>query len=120
MCSRIFRISAGAAAIEVECSAWRISVPDVSCCGAGKSYHAGMRFVVFVCLISSHLAFGQHAFEVASIKATDPNPNNAAFIGMSADGARVKYSNITLRDCIRGAFRTRDFQIVGPDWMTKA
>ncbi len=60
------------------------------------------------------------AFEVASIKATDPNPANTAFIGMTADGARVKYTNITLRDCIRGAFRVRDFQIVGPDWMTKA
>ena len=42
------------------------------------------------------------------------------FIGMSADGAMVKYTNITLRDCIRGAYRARDFQIVGPDWMTKA
>ncbi len=59
-------------------------------------------------------------FEVASIKATDPNPDNPVFIGMSADGAMVKYTNITLRDCIRGAFRARDFQIVGPDWMTRA
>ena len=42
------------------------------------------------------------------------------FIGMSADGAMVKYTNITLRDCIRGAYRVRDFQIFGPDWMTKA
>ena len=42
------------------------------------------------------------------------------FIGMSADRAIVKYTNITLRDCIRGAYRVRDFQIVGPDWMTKA
>jgi uncharacterized protein (TIGR03435 family) len=59
-------------------------------------------------------------FEVASIKPSDPNPSNPAFIGMSADGAMVKYTNITLRDCIRGAYRMRDFQIVGPDWMTKA
>lgn len=60
------------------------------------------------------------AFEVASIKATDPNPQNTVFVGMTADGAMVKYTNITLRDCIRGAFRARDFQIAGPDWMTKA
>jgi uncharacterized protein (TIGR03435 family) len=39
---------------------------------------------------------------------------------MSADGAVVKYTNITLQDCIRGAYRVRDFQIAGPDWMTKA
>jgi uncharacterized protein (TIGR03435 family) len=42
------------------------------------------------------------------------------FIGMTADGAMVKYTNITLRDCIRAAYRVRDFQIVGPDWMTSA
>jgi uncharacterized protein (TIGR03435 family) len=59
-------------------------------------------------------------FEVASIKPSDPNPSNPVFIGMSADGAMVKYTNITLRDCIRGAYRARDFQIVGPDWMTRA
>jgi uncharacterized protein (TIGR03435 family) len=42
------------------------------------------------------------------------------FIGMSADRAIVRYSNITLKDCIRGAYRVSDFQIVGPDWMTRA
>jgi uncharacterized protein (TIGR03435 family) len=62
----------------------------------------------------------QPGFEVASIKPSDPNPSNSMFIGMSADGAMVKYTNITLRDCIRGAYRVRDFQIVGPDWMTRA
>lgn len=59
-------------------------------------------------------------FEVASVKSSDPNPSSPLFIGMSADGAMVKYTNITLQDCIRGAYRVRDFQIVGPDWMTKA
>jgi uncharacterized protein (TIGR03435 family) len=80
---------------------------------------------VFACLASFGIAFAQQApdeprFEVASIKPSDPNPQNPMFIGMSADGAMVKYTNITLRDCIRGAYRARDFQIVGPDWMTKA
>ena len=80
-----------------------------------------MRIALAVGLASLSFAWAQKpAFEVASIKATDPNPQNTAFIGMTADGARVKYTNITLRDCIRGAFRVRDFQIVGPDWMTKA
>jgi uncharacterized protein (TIGR03435 family) len=60
------------------------------------------------------------AFEVASIKLSDPNPEQPMFIGMSADGAMVKYTNITLRDCIRGAYRAQDYQIVGPEWMTKA
>ncbi len=82
-------------------------------------------FATCACLASLGLAFAQPApdgprFEVASIKATDPNPSNPMFIGMSADGAMVKYTNITLRDCIRGAYRVRDFQIVGPNWMTSA
>jgi uncharacterized protein (TIGR03435 family) len=32
----------------------------------------------------------------------------------------VKYTNISLRDSIRGAYRVRDFQIVGPGWMASA
>jgi uncharacterized protein (TIGR03435 family) len=80
---------------------------------------------ICACLSCLGLAFAQQApdgprFEVASIQATDPNPSNPMFIGMSADGAMVKYTNITLRDCIRGAFRVRDFQIVGPNWMDRA
>jgi len=45
------------------------------------------------------VAFGQQkpadqpGFEVASIKPSDPNPSNSVFIGMSADGAMVKYTN---------------------------
>ena len=76
---------------------------------------SGMRpFATCAYLASLGLAFAQPApdgprFEVASIKATDPNPSNPMFIGMSADGAMVKYTNITLRDCIRGAYRVRDF-----------
>lgn len=82
-------------------------------------------FAICACLASIGLAFAQQVpdeprFEVASIKASDPNPSSPMFIGMSADGAMVKYTNITLLDCIRGAYRVRDFQIVGPGWMTSA
>jgi uncharacterized protein (TIGR03435 family) len=81
--------------------------------------------VAFVTAAVLPVAFAQRGadaprFEVASIRASDPNPDNPMFIGMSADGAMVKYTNITLRDCLRGAYRARDFQIVGPDWMTHA
>jgi uncharacterized protein (TIGR03435 family) len=80
---------------------------------------------IFACFVSFNLALAQQAtnkpaFEVASIKPSDPNPQNTMVIGMSADGAMVNYANITLLDCIRGAYRVRDFQITGPDWMTKA
>lgn len=68
-------------------------------------------------LIFATVAFGQQ-FEVASIKLTDPNPTNRLFIGMKADTGIVRYTSITLRDCIRAAYRVRDFQIQGPDWMS--
>ena len=42
------------------------------------------------------------------------------FIGMKADAGMVRYTNITLKDCIRAAYRVRDFQIEGPDWMNSA
>ena len=32
----------------------------------------------------------------------------------------VRYTNITLKDCIRAACRVRDFQIQGPDWINDA
>jgi uncharacterized protein (TIGR03435 family) len=75
------------------------------------------------CLFS--LALGQQptekpAFEVATIKSSDPNPSNAIWIGMSADAGMVRYTNITLKDCIRAAYRVRDFQIQGPDWISDA
>jgi uncharacterized protein (TIGR03435 family) len=68
------------------------------------------------------LGFGRQsgnkpAFEVASIKPSDPNPSNRMFTGMKADADMVRYTNITLKDCIPAAYRVRDFQIGGPDWM---
>jgi uncharacterized protein (TIGR03435 family) len=82
-------------------------------------------FAVYMCMASLSFAFAQQAtdgpkFEVASVKASDPNPSSPMFMGMSADRAIVKYTNVTLRDCICGAYKVRDFQITGPGWMTSA
>jgi uncharacterized protein (TIGR03435 family) len=60
------------------------------------------------------------SFEVASIKPSDPNPSNPTWVGMSADRALVTYTNITLRDCIRAAYRVRDFQVIGPEWINNS
>src|SRR5690242_335411 len=84
-----------------------------------------MKLAVCACLCSFAAAFAlqtseKPAFEVASIKPADPRLSNSFFIGMSADRAMVTYTNITLKDCIRGAWRVRDFQIAGPDWISKA
>ena len=55
-------------------------------------------------------------FEVATVRMMDPN--SSVLVGMIADPALVSYRNLTLRDAIRGAYKVRDFQIVGPDWMS--
>jgi uncharacterized protein (TIGR03435 family) len=56
------------------------------------------------------------AFEVATVRMVDPN--SSVLVGMVADPSLVSYRNLTLRDAIRGAYKVRDFQIVGPDWMS--
>jgi len=80
---------------------------------------------IFASAVSFNLAFAQQAtnklaFEVASIKPSDPNPANRMWTGMTADAGMVRFTNITLRDCIRVAFRVRDFQLQGPEWMSDA
>lgn len=60
------------------------------------------------------------SFEVASIKPSNPNPSNPMWIGMNSDPGMVRYTNITLKDCIRAAYLVRDFQIQGPEWITAA
>lgn len=59
------------------------------------------------------------AFEVATVKPYEGD-TSALLVAMKADGARVRYNNITLRDCIRAAYRVRDFQISGPSWIGDA
>lgn len=73
-------------------------------------------------VIPAGVALGQSqlkkpGFEVASIKPSEPNPVSSIWIGMDADPGMVHYTNISLRDCIRAAWRVRDFQIQGPDWI---
>jgi len=38
-------------------------------------------------------------------------------IGMSGDRDMMRYTNVSLKDCIRNAYRVKDFQIEGPDWL---
>jgi uncharacterized protein (TIGR03435 family) len=80
---------------------------------------------ICACLVSLSFAFAQKdpdrpSFEVASIKPADPNPSNPIWIGMVANRAMLNFNNITLKDGIRAAYRVRDFQITGPDWISTA
>jgi uncharacterized protein (TIGR03435 family) len=67
-------------------------------------------------------AFGQQpsdkiAFEVASIKSSAPLPMGQIRTGMNADAGMLRYTNVSLKDCIRVAYRVKDFQVQGPDWI---
>ena len=62
-------------------------------------------------------ALCQPAFEVASIKPADPSPMGRMMVNMNTDAGRLRYTNVSLKDCIRVAYRVKDFQVEGPDWI---
>lgn len=68
------------------------------------------------------VAFGQQAsaspsFEVASIKPSAPQPMGMMRVMMNTDAGMIRYTNVSLKDVIRAAYRVKDFQIDGPDWL---
>ncbi len=72
--------------------------------------------------ITGCVAFGQQpagklAFEVASIKPAKPMAMGEMRIRMQTDGGMLRYENVSLKDCIRNAYRVKDFQVQGPDWL---
>lgn len=72
-------------------------------------------------LLCSCTAFAQQpAFEVASIKPSAPPPMGQMRIMMNADAGMLRYTNVSLKDCIRVAYRVKDFQVQGPDWLGSA
>lgn len=60
------------------------------------------------------------AFEVASIKPAQQESGERMRVGMSADAGMLRYINVSLKDCIRVAYRVKDFQVDGPDWLNGA
>src|SRR5947209_1400099 len=76
---------------------------------------------VLLCCASCWVAVGQQssekvAFKVASIKPAKPMPMGQIRIGMRADAGMLRYTNVSLKDCIRVAYRVKDFQVQAPDW----
>jgi uncharacterized protein (TIGR03435 family) len=78
-----------------------------------------------VLLVASAALFAQQpspAFEVASIKpAGQINPARIAAgamrIGMTVDNARVDIGFFSIADLIRTAYRVKQYQVTGPDWL---
>jgi uncharacterized protein (TIGR03435 family) len=56
-------------------------------------------------------------FEVASVKPSSDQVPQRLNIGVHIDGAQVHINYYSLRDYIRTAFRLKDYQIVGADWL---
>ena len=72
--------------------------------------------LICACSISLSLALAQ-SFEVASIKPFDPESARQMWTGLTVDAGMVRYTNISLKQCIRTAYRVRDFQVEGPPWI---
>jgi uncharacterized protein (TIGR03435 family) len=97
-----------------------------------------MKFVHFVCAIfifififaaTSLSLFAQTpaklSFEVASIKPNSPitsidlaSGKPLPLIGMAINAVRVDIFHMTLRDLLMQAYTLKQYQIVGPDWMS--
>ena len=80
---------------------------------------------VIVLLPVSFVAFGQSPpprpeFEVASIKPAPPliAGQPTVNIGLHIDGAQVNITSLSLKDYIRIAYRVKDYQVTGPDWIS--
>jgi len=76
-------------------------------------------------LLSSSVAPAQQPpakmeFEVASIRPSTPTPDGNVHVWMSSDAGMLRYTNVTLRDCLRVAYDVKEWQIQGPDWIGSA
>ena len=63
------------------------------------------------------------AFEVASIKPAEPLSaermmSGQQHISVNVDAARVNFSDVSLAELIRAAYRVKLYQISGPEWIT--
>jgi uncharacterized protein (TIGR03435 family) len=56
-------------------------------------------------------------FEVASVKPTAQLTGQQVNVGLHIDGAQVHINYISLKDYIAIAYRLREHQVVGPDWL---
>jgi uncharacterized protein (TIGR03435 family) len=62
----------------------------------------------------------QQAFEVASVRASEPITTPGVTAGVHIDGAQVRCVELSLRDYVRMAYKVKDYQIEGPEWMASA
>ncbi len=91
-----------------------------------RSFHlSGVVFAIAVSMAGS-LVWGQTAptpaFDAASVKLSAPLDASAmmagrARLGIKIDAGGIDIANRSLFDVIAGAYRLKDYQLSGPDWM---
>jgi uncharacterized protein (TIGR03435 family) len=55
-------------------------------------------------------------FEVASVRPSAAQQNNAVAVGLHLDGAQARITSFTFKDYVAMAYRVKAYQISGPDW----
>jgi len=77
-------------------------------------------FLLFA--IASIAAWGQQPagpeFEVATIRPSVPSPEVSVKAGVRIDGAQVRWVSLTLKYYMATAYRVKQYQISGPDWIS--
>lgn len=56
-------------------------------------------------------------FEAASIKPASLDAASEVLVGMHVDGSQVTWARLSLNDYIGAAYRVRNYQISGPEWL---
>jgi uncharacterized protein (TIGR03435 family) len=75
-----------------------------------------MRLLLALAGIAASLQ-AQPQFEVASIRPSEPITEQGVTAGVHIDGAQVRCVLLSLKDYVRMAYKVKDYQIQGPDWM---
>jgi uncharacterized protein (TIGR03435 family) len=65
-------------------------------------------------MVLTSYAFGQSAFEVASIK---PNVSGSGHSSTNTSKGGVTMRNVSLKQCIEMAYDVKDYALSGPDWL---
>ena len=74
--------------------------------------------IVLGLLLAVGAAWGQKVeFEVASVKAADPNADPSAAVGVHIDGSQVHLGKLSMKEFIRVAYRVKFYEVMGPEWM---
>jgi uncharacterized protein (TIGR03435 family) len=80
-----------------------------------------MRFVFSTLLLfgAAGAGFAQKAsFDVASVKASPPQQEGRIMSRVGGDPGMIDYNHVNLRMLVQRAFGVKDYQVVGPDWMS--